>query len=189
MTKLLRLSDGSWPRSRDDLQATYPLTAFPVDPATMAATDLAEFDHCVPAPTPAPIPSSSERVEEVHPVLVAGQWRQAWQLVAISTPPPPPDWEQLRSALRTENGYSSAFAAALQSDAMAGIQLVAALADWQGGGRWELFLQALLAALDALPAQNAAIVATEFLALGNRCHLDPAFLTALEGMLEGNAGQ
>lgn len=127
---------------------------------------------------------ATHRLEPTEAIdLQAGNVTRGWRAVPLLPAPPAPDWEQLRGALRTENGYSSAFAAALKNDAMAGIQLVAALADWQGGGAWELFLQALLAALDALPAQDAAMVATEFLALGNRCHLDPAFLAALEAML------
>lgn len=151
-----------------------------LDPA-LVVLELIEQDQ--PSYDPA-----THRLESTEAIdLDAGSVTRGWQLVALPPAPPAPDWEQLRSALRTENGYSSAFAAAFQSDAMAGIQLVAALADWQGGGRWELFLQALLAALDALPAQNAAIIATEFLALGNRCHLDPAFLTTLEAMLNESA--
>ena len=153
-----------------------------LDP-TLIALELIQLD-------PPQHDPSTHRLDHTQTIdLTAGTVTRGWQLVVIPPPPPAPDWEQLRQALRQENGYSAAFDAALQSDKMAGIQLVAALADWQGGGRWELFLQALLAALDALPAQNAAMVATEFLALGNRCHLDPAFLTALEAMLEGNAGQ
>lgn len=153
-----------------------------LDP-TLIALELIQLD-------PPQHDPSTHRLDHTQTIdLTAGTVTRGWQLVVIPPPPPAPDWEQLRQALRQENGYPAAFDAALQSDKMAGIQLVAALADWQGGGRWELFLQALLAALDALPAQNAAMVATEFLALGNRCHLDPTFLTALEGMLEGSAGQ
>lgn len=190
MTKLLRLSDSSWPRSRDDLQATYPLTAFPVDPATMAAADLAEFDHCVPVPTSAPIPGPSERVEEVHPVLLAGQWCQAWELVAISTPPPPPDWERFRSQLQTHNGFPAAWTTILQGDSRAAIMLIASLSVWQAApDQWGQFLAAVLACLELLPLQQRAEVGLELLALAHSCHLDPAFLTALEALLEGNAGQ
>lgn len=96
MTRLLRLSDAAWPRSRADLQAAYPLTGFPADLATLSPADLAEFDHCIPVPTaPPPFDPAIERVEEVHPVLVDGEWRQAWQIVALPPPPPAPpqpDW-------------------------------------------------------------------------------------------------
>jgi hypothetical protein len=163
----------AYPRQDDE-----PLVG--LDPALVVLTliqqSLPSYDPATHQPQP------TETID-----LEAGSVTRGWQLVAVPAPPPVPDWDQLRQALRQENGYSAAFAAALQSDAMAGIQLVAALADWQGGGAWQLFLQALLAALAALPAQDAANVATEFLALGNRCHLDPAFLAALEAML--NQGQ
>jgi hypothetical protein len=89
---LLRLSDQAWPRSRSDLQRQFPLSAFPEDLAILSPDDLAAFDHTIPTPTPAPTPGPAQRVEEVHPVLVAGQWRQAWQLVAIAPALPGPDW-------------------------------------------------------------------------------------------------
>jgi hypothetical protein len=68
------------------------LSAFPEDLAILSPDDLAAFDHTIPTPTPAPTPGPAQRVEEVHPVLVAGQWRQAWQLVAIAPALPGPDW-------------------------------------------------------------------------------------------------
>lgn len=184
MTKLLRLSDSSWPRSRDDLQATYPLTAFPADLATMAAADLAEFDHCIPIPTPAPIPGATEQAEEIAPVLTDGQWRQAWQLVAIPPLPSAPDWEQMRNALRS-NSYSSAFNQVFSADSQAGIQLVAGLGLWEVTGKWGQFLQALLVSLRSIPTEKSAEIATNFLQLAHVCNMDQGFLDALETFLNG----
>lgn len=191
MTQLLRFSDGAWPRSRADLQTAYPLTGFPADISALSPADLAEFDHCIPQPTtPPPFDPVTERVEEVHPVLVDGQWRQAWQIVALPPPPPAPpkpDWDRFQSQLQTSNGFPDAWSAIFTGDARPGISLIASLAVWRATGQWAQFLVATGACLALLPAEQAAHVGLELLALAADCNLDPAFCEALEAMLDQGA--
>lgn len=184
MTQLLRLSDATWPRSRADLQASYPLTAFPAD---LSQCDLSDFDHCIPTPTdPPPHDPATQRAEEVHPVLVAGVWRQAWQVIDLppSPPlPPAPDWVRFQAELQSANGFPQAWAAIFSGDARPGIGLIAALTVWQATGQWQQFLGASLACL-ALLEDQAPHVGLELLALAVDCNLDPAFCQALEATLE-----
>lgn len=189
MTQLLRLSDGAWPRSRADLQTAYPLTGFPVDLASMSPADLAEFDHCIPTPTPAPTPSATERVDEVHPVLVDGEWRQAWQLVPIAPAPPAPDWAQMRQALQTENGFPTAWAAAFQANPLVAGMMGPRLDLCEINGKYGLFIDSLLIALATLNNQaQAAEVAVEFVALAERCYMPAEFLEELDSRLLGTPG-
>lgn len=103
---------------------------------------------------------------------------------------PAPDWERFRSQLQTDNGFPGAWSAIMAGDTRAAINLISSLNVWQAApAQWGQFLAAVLACLELLPPQQAAEVGLELLALAHSCHLDPAFLTALEAMLEGNAGQ
>ena len=181
MTNLLRLSDGAWPRSRADLQAAYPLTGFPVDLASMSPADLAEFDHCIPTPTPAPTPSATERVEEAPPVLVDGEWRQAWQLVPIAPAPPAPDWLGFAGWLYVFAPIADAMAAARASTTAQGepatTGLATALQDarlnqnypvWQA--TWGQFL---------LASGMAAEPLGQIIARAEECHLPAEFVATL----------
>lgn len=189
MTRLLRLSDAAWPRSRADLQTAYPLTGFPVDLASMSPADLAEFDHCIPTPTPAPSPGPLEQVDEVHPVLVDGEWRQAWQLVPLAPAPPAPDWDQFRQALQTENGFPSAWLTAFQANPQVAGLVASRLDLYEVNGNYHLFIHALLAALATLNNQaQAAEVAVEFAALAERCNMPAEFLEELDRRLLGSPG-
>lgn len=176
MTQLLRLSDGAWPRSRVDLQAAYPLTGFPADLSTMSAADLAEFDHCIPAPTPAPIPGPSERVEEVHPIYENGEWRQAWQLVPIAPVLSVPDWLQFYEAISTNPdvntmlGHVLAAAPALYGGLIVGLSRVS-------NGDTQLFLAAWSGVRALMPLQAEFVASLQ--AVATTHNLPPDFIEAL----------
>lgn len=134
---------------------------------------------------------ATHRLEPTEAIdLQAGTVTRGWQVVPIAPAPPAPDWERFRSQLQTDNGFPAAWATILQGDSRAAIMLIASLSVWQAApDQWGQFLAAVLACLSLLPFEQQAEVGLELLALAHSCHLDPAFLTALEGMLEGNAGQ
>lgn len=101
--------------------------------------------------------------------------------------PPQPDWDRFQSQLQTSNGFPDAWSAIFTGDARPGISLIASLAVWQATGQWTQFLVAAGACLALLPADQAAHVGLELLALAHDCDLDPAFTAALETMLEGTS--
>lgn len=108
-----------------------------------------------------------------------------WQVLPAPPPPgPSPDWDQLRQGIQTENGFDQAFRAAFQVSPMVGTSLSSRLDDFQLTGNYSLFLQGLQSALGLLPPQDAAHIAIEFLALSQRCNMPPAFLDALQALLE-----
>jgi hypothetical protein len=99
---------------------------------------------------------------------------------------PAPDWERFRSQLQTDNGFPAAWSAIMAGDTRAAINLISSLNVWQAAPtQWGQFLTAVAACLSLLPAQQRDEVGLELLALAHSCHLDPAFLTAVEAMLEG----
>lgn len=104
--------------------------------------------------------------------------------------PPAPDWDQFLARLQVDNGFPSAWSAIMNADSRAGINLIASLNVWRAApDQWAQVLTAIGACLLLLPADQAPEVGLELLALAHVCHLDPAFLTALEAMLESSAGQ
>lgn len=138
-----------------------------------------------PAPPPPPPTQRLEATEEID--LNAGAVRRGWQVIDLPPPPPPPlppDWARFQAELQSANGFPQAWAAIFQGDARPGIGLIAALTVWQATGQWQQFLGASLACLALLPADQAAHVGLELLALAVICHLDPAFCEALEATLE-----
>jgi len=117
------------------------------------------------------------------PVLVWFDDRVERQWEAAQPPPPLPDFDQLRNAIRTENGYVGAFNQAAQADPMATGLLGPRLDTFQLTGNYNLFLESLRLALQAIPdAQQAANVGLEFLGLAHRCNMTAPFLMALEMM-------
>lgn len=124
---------------------------------------------------------STERLEPTETIdLDAGAVTRSWQLVTLPPPPPGPDWPQFRQAIRSENGFYDAYRAALAADPMVVPLLGSRLDDFERDGNFEPFLESLTLTLQALPAQDAAHIAMEFLALASRCGLPPAFLDALQ---------
>lgn len=103
--------------------------------------------------------------------------------------PPAPDWEQFMRRLQSDNGFPTAWSVIMDADSRAGINLIASLNVWRAApDQWAQVLTAIGACLLLLPAQQAPEVGLELLALAHACHLDPAFLAALEAMLENSAG-
>lgn len=103
---------------------------------------------------------------------------------AYQQPPPEPDWDRLRLGLQTQNGFDQAFRVAFQASPMVGTSLSSRLDAFQLGGNYSLFLQGLESALSLLPAQEAAHIAMEFLALSQACNMPSDFLEALQNLLE-----
>lgn len=103
--------------------------------------------------------------------------------------PPAPDWDQFMSRLQSDNGFPTAWSVIMEADNRAGINLISSLNVWRAApDQWAQVLTAIGACLLLLPADQAPEVGLELLALAYGCHLDPAFLTALEAMLENSAG-
>lgn len=115
---------------------------------------------------------------------------RGWDVVPLPPPPPAPpepDWDRFQSQLQTSNGFPDAWSHIFTGDARPGISLIASLAVWQATGQWTQFLVATGACLALLPAEQAAHVGLELLALAHGCNLDPAFCEALEAMLDQGA--
>jgi len=93
-----------------------------------------------------------------------------------------PDWTQFRQALRTENGFSAAFSAAMVADPMAGVALALGLDAFRRDGDPTDFLDALRSALIVLPDGQGAYIAAELLALAQRCNLPASFTDALASL-------
>jgi hypothetical protein len=96
-------------------------------------------------------------------------------------PPTDPDWTQFRQALRTENGFSAAFQAAMAADPMAGIALALGLDNFRRDGDPRDFVDALHNAFATLSPDQGAYITGELLALAQRCNLPQEFLDALGG--------
>lgn len=93
-----------------------------------------------------------------------------------------PDWMQFRQALRSENGFSAAFSAAMAADPMAGVALALGLDAFRRDGDHADFLDALQSAFAALPQEQALHIAAELLALAQRCNLPASFTDALASL-------
>lgn len=126
---------------------------------------------------------STERLEPTETIdLDAATATRGWRVVPLPPPPPGPDWPQFRQAIRIENGFYDAYRAALSADPMVVPLLGSRLDDFEKDGNFEPFLESLTLTLQALPAQDAAHIAMEFLALASRCGMPAAFIQALEAM-------
>ena len=126
---------------------------------------------------------ATQALVEGLPELVEGESVQTWQVVDLPPPPPAPDFAELRRGIQDENGYRAVFTQALGADPFAGLPAVSRLDDWERFGDWGPFLESLMTMLQTIPAEDAAHVAWEFLALAQRCNMDPAFLEALQAQL------
>jgi hypothetical protein len=93
---------------------------------------------------------------------------------------PEPDFDGMATALRTENGFKSAFLLAFTEDPMAAGSLTSRFDEFRRSGDFSLFLQSILLVLHALPSEQAAEIGTEFLAVAVRCHMPAAFPQALQ---------
>jgi hypothetical protein len=91
-----------------------------------------------------------------------------------------PDFDGMATALRTENGFKTAFLEAFMGDPMAAGSLTSRFDDFRRSGDFSWFLQSILLVLHALPPEQATEIGTEFLAVAVRCHMPQAFLQALQ---------
>jgi hypothetical protein len=170
------------------VRAEHPRLSFSDDPHDEELASYATLDPPLilirPQPTAPPSwdPATQSLVEGL-PELVEEEWVQVWQVEDIPPPPPTPDFAELRRGIQTENGYRAAFTQALGADPMGGLPAPSRLDDWERFGEWQPFLESLMIMLRAIPPQDAAHVAWEFLALAQRTHMDPAFLEALQAQL------
>lgn len=103
-------------------------------------------------------------------------------VAAYIGPTQEPDWTQFRQALRSENGFSAAFSAAMVADPMAGVALALGLDAFRREGDPTDFLDALRSALTVLPDGQGAYIAAELLALAQRCNLPASFTDALASL-------
>jgi hypothetical protein len=170
------------------VRAEHPSLSISDDPHDEELASYATLDPPLvlirPQPTaPPPWDPATQSLVEGAPELADGQWVQVWQVVDLPPRPPTPDFAELRLGIQTENGYRAAFTQALGADLMGGLPAPARLDDWERFGEWQPFLESLMIMLRAIPPQDAAHVAWEFLALAQRTHMDPAFLEALQAQL------
>ena len=125
-----------WPYSDAMLRADEPGTLFP---PVLTAEDRAPFGVIEPQPTAPPEPPdpATERVEEVHPILVGDTWTQQWAVVPLTPDEllanrPITDWDGFRSALLKSPVLTEALQAASGiPPAILGIP--SAIADAKGG--------------------------------------------------------
>lgn len=192
-----------WPYSIRDLRLDNPRLSFSLELPNEELAQLRAMEDPIlvwrVAPTSRPSDTREQRWIEAMPEMMDGAPVQRWAAQpataeemaawdAANQPPPPapppPDWDRFQSQLQTSNGFPDAWSAIFTGDARPGISLIASLAVWQATGQWTQFLVAIGACLALLPAEQAAHVGLELLALAADCNLDPAFCEALEAMLE-----
>lgn len=168
-----------WPRQDDEIPVGLDRSTYHVlEVIRLEPPDLAPGETAAPA-------EPVIWITDPDGTGINGTVTLAW--VVLPAPPrpgPAPNWDQLRQGIQTENGFDQAFRAAFQASPMVGTSLSSRLDDFQLTGNYSLFLQGLQSALSLLPAQDAAHIAIEFLALSQRCNMPPAFLEALQALLE-----
>jgi hypothetical protein len=156
-----------------------------LDRATFYVVDVIQLDQPALQPGQQAIPADPVIViTDPDSQGINGTVTLGWQVVSPPPPPPEPDWDRLRLGLQTQNGFDQAFRAAFQASPMVGTSLSSRLDAFQLGGNYSLFLQGLQSALSLLPAQEAAHIAIEFLALSQACNMPSDFLEALQNLLE-----
>jgi hypothetical protein len=105
---LIRLNPTRWPYSLQQLREDEPGRSFSASPR---AIELAYFQVFVVQPTAQPaFDPDMQKVVEVMPLLVAGQWQQQWEVVALTEEEQveryrathPPRWIEFWAALPPE---------------------------------------------------------------------------------------
>ena len=143
-----------------------------------------------------PEPAPGQTVQPADPVVVItdpdgeginGTATLAWVVEDAPEPEPPPDFDAMATALRTENGFTSAFLLAFSEDPMAAGSLTSRFDLFRTSGDFNLFLQSMLLVLHAIPPDQAAEIGAEFLGVAVRCHMPPAFLQALQDAFDAGS--
>jgi len=91
-----------------------------------------------------------------------------------------PDFAAMANALRTENGFVTAFLAASLTDPLAAGSLLSRFDIFSRDGDYSLFLQSMTLVLNALAPEHAAEIGAEFMAIAVRCHMPQQFLEDLQ---------
>jgi len=139
---------------------TPPILVFQVQP-----TDPPEHDP------------AAQRVEEVVPVDVDGQWQQAWELIEIPPAPPAPDWAAFKGGLLTSAAVAQVMGAAREAGCEPAVtNLPVALEKAQSGNLAEFAAcwGLVVAVGGASPEALAALVAA-----AEVCNLPADFVAAL----------
>lgn len=167
-----------WPRQDQQIPVGLDRTAYHVvNVIQLDQPALQQGEQAIPADPVINITSPNS--QGVNGTVTLG-----WRVVSPPPPPPKPDWDRLRLGLQIQNGFDQAFRAAFQASPMVGTSLSSRLDAFQLNGNYSLFLQGLQSALSLLPAQEAAHIAIEFLALSQACNMPSDFLEALQNLLE-----
>ena len=117
--------------------------------------------------------------EDVNGTVVYG-----WEVLELPSLVISPNWPEFRNAIFTENGYVTAHVLALESGddrtKFAATGLFTFLSAFERTGDYFEYLQALLLTISASPPAQQVVLAQEFLALAQRCHLPEVFITAFQ---------
>jgi hypothetical protein len=171
-----------YPLSVADFRAAFPDLAVGDNPRD---EDVAPYGWRVVAPTAPPVPGPGQRVEEIQPTEVDGQWQQVWQLVDLPPPPPVADWDTFVAWIYLFPPMMASMEAARSSTDPQGepatTGLPAAMDEARLRQNYPAFAQTwgqFLLASQMAPADLAAIVgkATE-------CNLPAGFVAALQPSL------
>jgi hypothetical protein len=188
----------------NSIQWPYTVSQFRIDEPRLSISDNPHNDELAsyrqmdppiliysPEPTAQPEYNSSlQQIIEVQPINVDGTWRQQWQIVDLPTPPPSPDFEQFRTAIRSENGFQAAWEAVLNLNPMLATAMTTYLETFRKFDEWQPYLESLTIAIQLLPTESERVyIANEFLQLARRCHLNPSFIAAFEAIISTETGQ
>jgi hypothetical protein len=130
MTNFLRLhSTGpQWPYSAAQLRKDEPRLSVSNDPHPAELASYAQLEPPIllityaPTPQPEHDPALLQAVE-ITPVLVAGNWQQAWELVALPPAAPQPRWVEFGAAVQGNPAINGLLGAALQQAPALGLGL------------------------------------------------------------------
>ena len=115
---LIRLNPTRWPYSLQQLREDEPGRSFSAAPR---AHELAYFQVFAVQPTAQPaFDADLQKVVEVMPVLVAGQWQQQWEVVALTEEEQveryrathPPRWVEFAEAVSSDPEIAQLYEAA-----------------------------------------------------------------------------
>jgi hypothetical protein len=172
MANLLRLrpSGPQWPYSAAQLRADEPRLSVSNDPhpAELASYVALEPPILLVAYSSTPQPEHDPalfQAVEITPVLAAGTWQQAWELVELPPIAPQPRWVEFGAAVQASPAINSLLRAALQQAPALGLGLAVGLgkvedgrpanflSSWSMARALDLISPELLAAVKAMAEQ------------------------------------
>jgi hypothetical protein len=172
MPNLLRLrpTGAQWPYSAAQLRADEPRLSISLDPHPGELASYAALEPPILlltyslTPKPEHDPDLFEAVE-VAPVLVAGTWQQAWELVELPPIAPQSRWVEFGAAVQASPAINTLLGAALQQAPALGLGLGVGLgkaadgdarvflSSWSMALALNLISPELLAAVEAMAEQ------------------------------------